>query len=134
MMGTSRPKIGGALAEMFKNLFRRRTTEKYPFGPPSVTPRFRGELDIDPAKCTGCSICAIVCPASVVSMVTIGTRTIGERRVEVQRPVFDLLGCISCGQCVDDCKFGALSLTHAFELATPDKNSLMMRKAIPNAG
>ena len=126
----TRAGIGGALAEMFQSAFRRRVTEKYPFGPAHVAERFRGKLEIDPAKCTGCKICEIVCPASVVSMVAIGTRKVGEREIEVQRPVFDLFGCISCGQCVDDCKFGALSLTKDFELATNDKDSMIMRKAI----
>lgn len=131
MIESSRPKIGGALREMFQNAFKRPITEKYPFGPAHVAERFRGKLDIDPAKCTGCKVCEIVCPASVVSMVVVGTRTVGERQIDVQRPVFDLFGCISCGQCVDDCKFGALSLTRGFELATSDKDSLIMRKAIP---
>lgn len=126
----TRHRIAGALGEMFQNAFRRRVTEKYPFGPAHVAERFRGKLEIDPAKCTGCKICEIVCPASVVSMVVVGTRQVAGRELEIQRPVFDLLGCISCGQCVDDCKFGALFLTRNFELATNDKDSMMMRKAI----
>ncbi len=125
-------KIGEALVEMVHNVFRRRVTVRYPFGPPRVAERFRGKLDIDPAKCTGCGVCEIVCPASVVSMITVGTRAVGDRQVEVRRPVFDLFGCISCGQCVDDCRFEALSLTKSFELATADKDSLIMRKAMPN--
>ncbi len=128
----ARTKIGEALVEMVHNVFRRRVTVRYPFGPPRVAKRFRGKLDIDPAKCTGCGVCEIVCPASVVSMITVGTRAVGDRQVEVRRPVFDLFGCISCGQCVDDCRFGALSLTKSFELATTDKDSLIMRKAMPS--
>lgn len=132
MIESSRTKIGGALVEMLQNLFRGRVTEGYPFGAPQLAERFRGKLEIDPAKCTGCRVCEIVCPASVVSMVVVGTRTVGDRQIDVQRPVFDLFGCISCGQCVDDCKFGALSLTKSFELATGDKTSLVMKKAIQN--
>lgn len=131
-MESSRTKIGSALLDMVQNVFKRPITEKYPFGSPHVAERFRGKLDIDPAKCTGCKVCEIVCPASVVSMAVVGTRMVGERQIDIQRPVFDLFGCISCGQCVDDCKFGALSLTKGFELATSDKDSLIMRKAIQN--
>jgi NADH-quinone oxidoreductase subunit I len=94
-----------------------------------VAERFRGKLEIDPVKCTGCKICQIVCPAFVISMVTVGKRKVGEREVEIQRPVFDLFNCISCGQCVDDCRFEALRLTKRFELATTDKKALIMREA-----
>jgi formate hydrogenlyase subunit 6/NADH:ubiquinone oxidoreductase subunit I len=125
----ARRKIGSAILGMMRTAFERPVTKKYPFGPPEVAERFRGKLEIDPVKCTGCKVCEIVCPASVVSMVVIGKRKVGEREIEVQRPIFDLYGCISCGQCVDDCKFGALYLTKNFELATREKSSLIMTKA-----
>ena len=130
----ARRKIGAALVEAAKTALRPPVTETYPMGPAVVAERFRGKLDIDPVKCTGCSICEIVCPAHVVTMVPIGTRKVGDREVEVKRPIFDLYGCISCGQCVDDCKFGALVLTKEFELATKDEQSLVMRKAVENVG
>jgi formate hydrogenlyase subunit 6/NADH:ubiquinone oxidoreductase subunit I len=126
----ARKKVGGALAEMFKTALQHPVTEEYPFGRKVVTERFRGRLDIDPVKCTGCSICEIVCPAGVITMLPVGKKTIGNREVEVKRPEFDLYTCISCGQCVDDCRFGALTLTHDFELAVFDKKSLVMKKAL----
>jgi formate hydrogenlyase subunit 6/NADH:ubiquinone oxidoreductase subunit I len=60
----------------------------------------------------------------------VGKKAIGNREVDVKRPSFDLYTCISCGQCVDDCRFGALTLTHDFELAVFDKKSLVMKKAL----
>jgi len=63
-------------------------------------------------------------------MVPVGKKTIGSRQVDIKRPAFDLYTCISCGQCVDDCKFGALSLTQDFELAVFKKKSLVMEKAL----
>ncbi|HZW85615.1 MAG TPA: 4Fe-4S dicluster domain-containing protein [Nitrososphaerales archaeon] len=125
-----RNKIGGALGEMFRTALERPITEEYPFGKKVLTERFRGRLDIDPVKCTGCSVCEIVCPAGVITMVPVGSKSVGSRSVDVKRPEFDLYSCISCGQCVDDCRFGALSLTHDFELAVFDKESLKMRKAL----
>lgn len=126
----ARKKIGGALGEMFRTALEPPVTEVYPFGRKVVAERFRGRLDIDPVKCTGCSICEIVCPAGVITMVPVGKKTIGSREVDVKRPSFDLYTCISCGQCVDDCRFGALTLTHDFELAVFDKKSLVMKKAL----
>jgi formate hydrogenlyase subunit 6/NADH:ubiquinone oxidoreductase subunit I len=130
MMGEPRRKVGGALGEMLRTAAERPVTEKYPFGPARMTERFRGRLDVDPLKCTGCGVCEIVCPAAVITMVPTGKRKIGEREIETKRPVFDLYTCISCGQCVDDCRFGALELTKDFELAVFKKDSLIMRKAL----
>ena len=126
----SRRKFGGALGEMFKTALEPPVTEEYPFGRKVVAERFRGRLDIDPVKCTGCSVCEIVCPAGVITMIPVGKKAIGNRDVDVKRPSFDLYTCISCGQCVDDCRFGALTLTHDFELAVFDKKSLVMKKAL----
>ena len=115
---------------MVRTLFKPPVTKKYHFGPPEVAERFRGKLDIDPVKCTGCGICSIVCPATVITMVDLGKRKVGDREIPVKRPLFDLYSCISCGQCVEDCRFGALALSKQFELAVKDKNMLVMRKAI----
>ncbi len=126
----SRMRVGKALGEMFRTALEKPVTEEYPFGDKVVTQRFRGKLDIDPVKCTGCSVCEIVCPAQVITMVPVGKKRIGSREVDIRRPSFDLYTCISCGQCVDDCKFGALSLTQDFELAVFKKESLQMKKAL----
>lgn len=126
----TRRRIGSAFSEMIKTLFKPPITKRYPFGSPEVAERFRGKLDIDPVKCTGCGVCAVVCPAAVITMVDLGKRKIGEREIPLKRPIFDLYSCISCGQCVEDCRFRALELTKQFELAVEDKNMLIMRKAI----
>jgi formate hydrogenlyase subunit 6/NADH:ubiquinone oxidoreductase subunit I len=116
---------------MFRVMLEKPTTEAYPYKPIELTQRYRGKLDIDPAKCTGCQVCAIVCPAGVITMIELGTRKVGDRELPVRRPIFDLSTCISCGECVDSCAFNALELTKQFELATPDKKDLMMTKALP---
>ena len=126
----SRKRLGQAIEEMFRVALESPVTEEYPFGKKVVTERFRGKLDIDPIKCTGCSICEIVCPAQIITMVPVGKKKVGDREVDIRRPSFDLYGCISCGQCVDDCKFGALTLTRDFELSVFKKESLRMKKAL----
>jgi len=123
-------KVGAAIPEMFRLMLEKPTTEAYPFKPIQLTERFRGKLDIDPAKCTGCQVCSLVCPASVITMVDLGTRKVGDRELKVRRPLFDLSSCIFCGECVDNCAFNALELSKQFEIATPNKADLLMNKAI----
>jgi hydrogenase-4 component H len=123
-------KIGSAIPEMMRSMVKKPDTEAYPFTKITLPPGYRGKLDIDPMKCTGCSNCAYVCPASVITMIEVGKRKLGEREVAVRRPRVDLYTCIFCGECVDACPFGALELTRNFELATPQKETLIMKKAL----
>jgi NADP-reducing hydrogenase subunit HndC len=52
---------------------------------------------IDPAKCTGCSVCSRNCPAKCISG-------------QIKSPfVIDNEKCIKCGTCMTKCKFGAIS-------------------------
>lgn len=51
---------------------------------------------IDPAKCTGCTLCTKVCPVECIS----GTKK--------QPHVIDAAKCIKCGACFDKCKFDSV--------------------------
>jgi len=51
---------------------------------------------IDPAICTGCTVCARNCPAGAIS---------GEKK---QAHQIDQAKCIKCGKCITMCNFGAI--------------------------
>ena len=55
-------------------------------------------LTFNPEKCTGCGMCAIVCPHRVFRMKN-GKAEIGDK---------DL--CIECGACMLNCAFDAISV------------------------
>ena len=125
-----RRRAGAVIPEMFRQMLEKPSTQAYPYKQVKLPERFRGKLDIDPERCTGCAVCSLVCPASVITMVDTGTRIVGDRELKVRRPVFDLSTCIFCGECVDNCAFKALELTKQFEIATPNKSDLFMNKAL----
>jgi len=52
--------------------------------------------EIDPEKCTGCSLCEQNCPVNVI------TGEPGKTYVIAQE------GCIKCGVCHDVCPYGAV--------------------------
>lgn len=84
-------------------------TIRYPQASPLVTDSFRGAIEVDPNKCTGCGACTRICPPKALSLISEGDTLI--LRYFVGR-------CIFCGMCADTCPEKAIKITKEFELAS----------------
>ncbi|MDR1858322.1 MAG: NADH-quinone oxidoreductase subunit NuoF [Treponema sp.] len=60
---------------------------------------------IDPAKCSGCSVCAKKCPSNCIAAED------AAKYPDKKKPpyVIDQAACIKCGECLKACKFDAIS-------------------------
>ena len=103
--------VGKMIPYAFKMLFKKHSTELYPFVKKKVEEDFRGKLKFDPEKCIGCNICTKVCPSNAITIEKVSEE---EKKFKA---VVHLDRCIYCAQCVYSCPKHALESTKDFELA-----------------
>jgi len=86
---------------------------------------YKGRHILDMEKCTGCSLCAVMCKniASAINMVTVEGPFPKNRKAIFPQVDYGL--CVFCGFCVDACVFGALIMSTDYELSSYDKPSLI---------
>lgn len=118
--------------ELFKHLFKKPATLKYPFEKRESFRGLRGRPVWDMKLCVGCELCSQICPAGAVEMIGKGLEA--EIKLYVDR-------CIFCAQCAEDCPVGAISMTEEYELANYDRGGMVVefkraesRKANPKNG
>ena len=81
--------------------------------PPIETPEgFRGKIQYDKEKCTGCKLCIKVCPSGAIEYKE------KEKKIKIY-----LARCTFCSQCNDVCPVNCLSMSNEFLLADADKYS-----------
>jgi formate hydrogenlyase subunit 6/NADH:ubiquinone oxidoreductase subunit I len=118
-------KVSPMFNEVFRHLFKKPATGKYPFVKCVPAEGFRGQQVFDITLCVACGLCSRDCPAKAIEMVDVEGK---------KRPMFFLDRCIFCYQCAESCPRNAIKTTDIFELATTDKSSLVMRpKPAPSA-
>ena len=101
----------------FSNMFKKKSTLRYPYEKAPQSPRFRGlhalrRYPNGEERCIGCKLCEVVCPALAITMDT-EERNDGTRRTT--KYDIDLFKCIFCGFCEEACPVDAVVLTDIHE-------------------
>lgn len=78
-------------------------------------------LKLDSESCTGCGMCAIVCPHNVFKIQN------GKAIIN------DIDSCMECGACAKNCRFGAISVRSGVGCAAGILNGLL-RNSEPTCG
>ncbi|HJJ56336.1 MAG TPA: 4Fe-4S binding protein, partial [Methanocorpusculum sp.] len=88
---------------LLKQLLNRPVTINFPAEPPKKFENTRGHIKFNESKCTSCTLCMKRCPSQAI-LVDRASKTW----------TIDRFKCIICGQCVELCKFEALSLSNEY--------------------
>jgi formate hydrogenlyase subunit 6/NADH:ubiquinone oxidoreductase subunit I len=109
-------KIGTMLNDIVESFFKKSATQLYPAVKITPPDRYRGELHFSPKACTGCAICVKDCPSQAIEL------TILDRAAKRYVLKYHRDRCVYCGQCVVNCKFKCLGMSHEdWEHATLEK-------------
>ena len=64
-------------------------------------------LKLDEDACTGCGLCAVVCPHGVMALENNGDGGGNGKKAKI----VDLDGCMECGACANNCPTDAVQVT-----------------------
>ena len=105
------------LSEVIGRMTRKPSTERYPKAPSPAPARTRSRLVRDRKICINCGACTLVCPSKACYFV---------QDKEKRRVDFNLAYCTFCAQCVEVCPVKCLKMVNEYELATSNKEELMI--------
>lgn len=91
-------------------------TVSYPETELELPNGFRGAIQLDPEKCTGCGLCARDCPASALELV--------KESKSNYKLIYNPARCAYCGQCELSCHRGAISHSNQLAGSTRDPHSI----------
>jgi len=92
--------------------------------------RFRGEVvmihdENNEHKCTGCSLCEVVCPNGTIEIINKRIETAdGKKQKVIDKFVYHLQMCTMCNLCIPACPTDAIKMSQDFELAVFDRSEL----------
>jgi NADH-quinone oxidoreductase subunit I len=121
---------------VFKHLFKRPVTIRYPEEKPKLPARSRGRHYLTKwedglERCVGCELCAIVCPSQAI-YVKPAENEQGDMHSHGERYASDfqinMIRCIFCGYCEEACPTGAIILGNDYELSSSTREALIYTK------
>ena len=92
--------VFAAMYEGIKHIFKRTFTMKYPYQKVLLPKGFRGRHRLYLEKCTGCGICAWICPERCISFVPLTTGKQYPQNPENRFPQYWYARCCFCHFCV----------------------------------
>ena len=117
------------LAVTFSWMFRRPITIQYPdkIDKPiqeTLPDGYRGILEVDVEKCTGCMQCSKACPIGCIKVEIKKNEETKERLIT--RFDIDIGKCMFCGLCTETCRFSAIRHTKEFEATACSRGDLVL--------
>lgn len=106
------------LFSLLDALIRGEETVSYPETELELPNGFRGAIQLDPEKCTGCGLCARDCPANALELV--------KESKSNYKLVYNPARCAYCGQCELSCHRGAISNSNQLTGSTRDPDSIVV--------
>ncbi len=111
------------IPKLFKNLFSKPMTVRFPHESILIPEGYRGEHAYDMDKCISCGLCAKICPNRAIEMIE-APEDIKDRYPKTY-PKIDLGKCCFCGLCEDICPKDSIELTKNFFLSTFDPTNVI---------
>ncbi len=118
------------LSITFREFFKPTVTVQYPYQTIKMSSRFRGHIelladDTGNPKCVACGMCQRACPSSCISLDSVSVDIEVDGKVKKKKVLsrYDLnfTTCSLCGQCVENCNFGAIDFSKEYNLASTRK-------------
>lgn len=114
----------------FREFFKPTVTVQYPYQTIKMSARFRGHIELiadeeGKPKCVVCGMCQRGCPSDCISMDSISVDIEVDGKVKKKKVLsrydLDFTKCSLCGQCVENCNFGAIEFSKEYNLASTRK-------------
>ncbi len=114
----------------FREFFKPTVTVQYPYQTIKMSARFRGHIELiadeeGKPKCVVCGMCQRACPSGCIGMdsVSVDIEVDGKikKKKVLSRYDLDFTQCSLCGQCVENCNFGAIEFSKEYNLASTRK-------------
>jgi NADH-quinone oxidoreductase subunit I len=105
--------------------FKESITLEYPHETLEMTPRYRGHIQLvkNPEtgthQCISCGMCQKGCPSGCITVK--GEKQEGVKGKVLVQYDLDFTTCSLCGQCIENCRPGAIEFSLEYNLASTNK-------------